>query len=86
MQESQLDMYIKNQNELLKKYNGKLIAVSNGNFLGEYPNELVAYRDMVKRGIKEGDFMIVKCTPGDGAYTSYFANWFPIETEDAVHA
>lgn len=79
MPESQLDMYIKNQEKLLEKFNGKLISVGNGQFLGEYPNELAAYRDMVRRGIKEGDFIIVKCTPGDRAYTSYFANWFPVE-------
>ncbi len=76
MAKSQLDMYIENQDELLKKHDGQIIAVQNGKFLGSYPDELTAYRDMVKRKIKDGDYLIVECTPGNSAYTAYFANWY----------
>lgn len=76
MPKSQLDMYIENQAELLKEHNGQIIAVQNGKFIGSYPDELTAYRDMEKRGIKEGEYMIVECTPGDSAYVSHFVNWY----------
>lgn len=75
MPKSQLDMYIENQEALLREHDGQIIAVQDGKFLGSYPDELTAYRDMKARGIADGDYMIVECTPGDSAYTAYFANW-----------
>lgn len=86
MGKSQLSMYIENQDKLLEEHNGQIIAVQDGNFLGDYPDELAAYRDMVKRGIKQGDFLIVRCTPGNEGYTSYFANWFPVGETSAANA
>lgn len=76
MPKSQLDMYIENQTALLKEYNGQIIAVRDGRFLGAYPDKLAAYRDMKSKGLEDGQYIIVKCTPGDSAYTAYFANWF----------
>jgi hypothetical protein len=73
---SQLEMYIERQEELLKDFNGKIIAVKDGQCLGAFENKLDAYRDMVAKGYKEGEYMIVRCTPGNSEYTSYFANWF----------
>ncbi len=76
MPKSQLDMYIENQDNLLKEHNGQIIAVQDGQFLGAYPDKLTAYRDMKSRGIEDGKYMIVECTPGDSAYTARFANWY----------
>lgn len=76
MPKSQLDMYIENQDALLKEHDGQIIAVQDGKFLGEYPDKLTAYRDMKARGLEDGQFMIVKCTPGNSAYTAHFANWY----------
>lgn len=76
MSKSQLEMYIENQENLLKEHNGQIIAVQDGKFLGSYSDELTAYRDMVKRGIKDGNYMIVECTPGNSAYTSFWANLY----------
>lgn len=83
MNESQLNMYMRNQKNLLESHLGQLIAVKNGEFIGSYTDDVTAYRDMVKRGLKDGEYMIVKCTPGDEAYSSYIANWFVPENADA---
>lgn len=85
MSKSQLAMYIENQAALLKEYNGQIIAVQDGKFLGAYPDKLAAYRDMKSRGLKDGQYIIVNCTPGDSAYTAYFANWFAFG-ETSAHA
>lgn len=76
MPKSQLDMYIENQAALVREHNGQIIAVQDGKFLGQYPNKLTAYRDMKAKGLEDGQYMIVECTPGDSAYTSHFANWY----------
>ena len=83
MPKSQLEMYIENQSDLLNKYNGQIIAVRDGKFLGAYRDKLDAYRDMKSRGLKDGQYMIVQCTPGDSAYTAYFANWFVFKERPA---
>lgn len=74
MSKEQLDMYIEKQEELLERFNGKIIAVSNGECIGAYDSLVDAYRDMVARNLQEGDYIILRCTPGPSAYTSYFAN------------
>lgn len=76
MSKSQLAMYKERQNELLKEHNGKLIAVKDGEFMGEYESTIDAFRDMQKRNYKNGEYMIIQCTPGNSAYTAFFANQF----------
>jgi hypothetical protein len=73
---SQLDMYKERQAELLKDYDGKIIALKDGECLGAFDSKLDAYRAMVAEGLKEGEYMIILCAEGDSEYTSYFANWF----------
>jgi hypothetical protein len=69
---SQLDLYIKNQDELVKKYNGQIIAVVDGECMGAYSSAVQAYRAMREKGIEEGDFMIILCEPGDRQYRIRF--------------
>lgn len=76
MTKSQLDMYIEQQDVLLKDFDGRIIAMKDGQCLGAFENKIDAYRDMVSKGYKEGEYIIVRCTQGDSEYTSYFANWF----------
>ena len=66
---SELDLYIKNQDELLKKYEGKIIALRHGAVLGEYASKLDALRAMRAMGLKNGEYFIIRCTPGDSEYT-----------------
>lgn len=66
---SQLDMYIQNQDKLVEKYNGQIIAVKDGECLGVFPSLLDGYRAMKAQGLNDGEFMVIKCTPGDKEYT-----------------
>ena len=65
---SVLNWYIAHQAELLEKYNGKIIAISRGKVLGDFPSKLDALRYIQEKGITPGDFMIIKCSPGDSEY------------------
>ena len=69
---SQLDMYKANQSEIVKKYNGQIIAVKDGNVLAAYPTRTEAAQAMKKENHPLGSFMIIKCTPGDEEYTAIF--------------
>jgi hypothetical protein len=69
---SQLDLYIKNQDELVKKYNGKIIAVVDGECMGSYDSRADALGDMLDKKIEPGSFMIILCEPGDRQYMARF--------------
>ena len=66
---SELDLYIKNQDKLLGKHNGKIIALQRGVVLGEYQSKTEALQDMKSQRKEPGSFLIIKCTPGDAEYT-----------------
>lgn len=68
---NELDLYIQNQPELLKKYNGAIIALHHGEVQGVYPSKLDALNAMMER-YKPGDFIVIKCTPGDSEYTRWY--------------
>jgi len=69
---SQLEMYIERQSEIVKEYNGKIIAVKDGEVLGGYPTEVHALRAMQKANYSPGSFIILKCTPGNEEYTTSY--------------
>jgi len=69
---TQLDMYIERQNALVAEYNGKIIALKDGEVLGEYPTKTDALEDMQRKRLVPGEFMIIRCTPGDEEYTRHF--------------
>ena len=68
---SELELYIQNQPELVKKYNGQIIALHHGQVEGVFDTKLDALTAM-KAKYAPGDFMIIKCTPGDSEYTYRF--------------
>lgn len=63
--------YRQHQNELLKKHNGRVLAIKDGNVLGAYENELDAITETSKK-FEVGTFIIQRCTPGTDAYTATF--------------
>jgi len=69
---TQLDMYIERQHSLVTEYNNKIIALKDGEVLGEYPTKTDALEDMHRKRLAPGEFMIIKCTPGDEEYTARF--------------
>lgn len=64
-------MYVERQNELLQQWSGKIIAVKDGVCLGDYPTKLDAVRAMQKRGLKNREFLVILCSPGNSEYTTY---------------
>lgn len=68
---SQLKLYARNQDELVKRHNGKIIAVKDGECLGEFNSKTEALDFMLQEHLP-GTFIIIKCTPGDEEYTRRF--------------
>lgn len=60
--------YRDHQEELIKKYNGKVIVIIGEVVVGEYTDKKEAYLDSIKK-YKPGTFLIIECTPGADSYT-----------------
>lgn len=68
---SELGLYIQNQPELVKKYNDQIITLHHGQVEGVFDTKLDALTAM-KAKYASGDFMIIKCTPTNKEYTTYY--------------
>lgn len=68
---SELELYKRNQKALVAKYAGKILALRHGEVQGVYDSKVDALAAMKER-FAPGDFMIIKCTPGDEEYTRRF--------------
>jgi hypothetical protein len=80
---TQLDMYKARQAELVRQYDGKIIAVKDGDVQGVYPSKTEALDAMCER-FSPGEFLIIKCTPGDEEYTLRFRSRAVFSQECAV--
>lgn len=67
----EFDFYTKHQDELLKKYAGKIIVIKDENVVGEYDSEIDAYRESLEK-YEIGTFLIQNCLPGEDSYTQTF--------------
>jgi hypothetical protein len=63
--------YINNQDELVKKYNGKFIVIKNKSVIGTYDSEKEA---LEKTSATEelGTFIVQKCEPGRESYSQVY--------------
>ena len=68
---AQLDMYKARQSEIVRQYEGQIIAVKDGEVQGVYHSKTEALDAMCER-FPPGSFLIIKCTPGDEEYTLRF--------------
>ena len=69
--QDEFEYYLAHQDELVKKYNGKFVAIKGHSVLGAYNSELEA----IKKTAKEhalGTFLVQKCEPGEESYTQTF--------------
>lgn len=64
----ELDYFKANQEELVKKYNGKFLVIKGQKVQGVYNSEIDAYTD-AKSKFKLGTFLIQQCLPGEESYT-----------------
>ena len=69
--EKEFQYYLDHQDELVAKYNGKVIAIKNCKVIGTYETELEAVTETAKTE-EMGTFLVQKCTPGAESYTRTF--------------
>lgn len=71
MQKELFQWYLKNQTELVSKYNGKYLVITNSSVGGSFDNEDDAINFAVKNfGL--GNFIVQKCSPGNSDYTQMY--------------
>jgi calcineurin-like phosphoesterase family protein len=63
--------YINNQNELLKKYNGRVLVIIGTQVVGDFDSYDDAYFDSLKK-YEPGTFALQRCSEGDKDYTHKF--------------
>ena len=68
----EFEFYLANQDEMVKQYDGKVIALKNDEVLGVYDSELSAFTETVKQH-ERGTFMIQRVSEGNEAYTAIFS-------------
>ena len=71
MLEKEFQYFIDNQNALLKKYNGRFIAIVGEQVVGDYDSFDQAIDETMKEH-ELGTFLIQECTEGEKAYTQTF--------------
>ena len=59
--EKEFKYYLDNQDELVKKYNGKVIVIKNQKVIGVYDSEMTAIQE-VSKNESLGTFLVQKCT------------------------
>ena len=71
MLEKEFEYYLKNQDELVKKYKGKFIVLKNEKVIGAYPSHLQAYNETLKTE-ELGTFLIQHCLWGTHSHSQTF--------------
>ena len=64
----EFEFFINNQDELVKQYNGKILAIKNEKVIGVFQSELQAVLETRKLE-PMGTFLVQECIPGEEAYT-----------------
>ena len=67
----EFDYYLAHQDEMVKKYNGKLIVIKDGKVLGVYDDELTAVLETQKMH-ELGTFLVQQVSEGNAAYSQTF--------------
>lgn len=67
----EFEYYLEHQEELVKKYNGKFIAIKGGKVIGEYDSPLEAVEKASEK-YELGTFLVQKCEPGSESYTQVY--------------
>lgn len=67
----QFKYFLDHQDELVRKYNGKVVVIFDEAVDGVYESELAAVAD-AQRKHELGSFLVQKIAPGDDSYTQVF--------------
>ena len=65
--EKEFQFYLENQEDLVKKYNGRYIVIRDQKVVGDYVSPSQAY-EQSKTKYELGTFLIQFCTPGTNSY------------------
>jgi len=71
MLKEEFEYYLKNQSDLVKKFDGKYLVIKNNSVIGVYDRHDDAYFQTQKEH-DLGTFLIQLCSPGNMAYTNTF--------------
>ena len=69
--EKEFNYYLANQDEMVRKYDGKVVVIKDLSVIGVYPTELDAVVE-TQRTHEVGTFLIQKVSEGSEAYTHTF--------------
>lgn len=69
--EKEFKFYIEHQDEMVEKYDGKIIVIKDGLVLGVYADELTAVTE-ARKAHELGTFLVQRVSPGNAAYSQTF--------------
>jgi hypothetical protein len=69
--EAEFDYYLRHQEDLVKRFNGKFIVIKDQKVVGSYDTEAEAIKEASKQH-ELGTFLVQKCEPGKDSYTQTF--------------
>lgn len=69
--EREFKYYLKNQDDLVRKYNGKFVVIKGETVLGAYDTETEAV-NKTSETEELGTFLVQRCEPGTESYTQTF--------------
>ena len=69
--EREFHYYLAHQDELVRQYSGKVLAIKNQTVIGVYDSEAEAVHKTA-RAHELGTFIVQRCEPGTDAYTQVF--------------
>ena len=66
--EKEFQFYLDHQDELVAKYNGRVVVIKGEEVIGDYGDEMEAVFE-TRKIHPLGTFLVQLCTPGSEAYT-----------------
>lgn len=69
--EKEFIYYIEHQDEMVKKYNGRVIVIKDQQVIGDYNSEVEAIEETSKTH-PLGTFLVQKCEPGTNSYSQTY--------------
>ena len=69
--EKEFTYYLKNQDELVKEYSGKVLVIKDCKVIGAYSTDQEAIEETQKEH-ELGTFLVQKCEPGEDSVTQVF--------------
>lgn len=74
--EKEFDYYVEHQEELVNKYDGKVVVIKDQKVIGIFNSEIEAITE-TKKEHELGTFFVQRCGPGEENYTQTFSRpWF----------